>query len=44
MPSDQSSETRAQRDWSELSEEAIIEQEPTRAQKLLYAVLIQSAF
>lgn len=40
MPSDQSSETRAQRDWSELSEEAIIEQEPTRAQKLLYAVLI----
>jgi adhesin transport system membrane fusion protein len=40
MPSDQSSETRAQRDWSELSEEAIIEQEPTRARKLLYAVLI----
>jgi adhesin transport system membrane fusion protein len=40
MPSDQSNETRAQRDWSELSEEAIIEQEPTRARKLLYAVLI----
>ena len=40
MPNDQSSETRAQRDWSELSEEAIIEQEPTRARKLLYAVLI----
>ena len=40
MPNDQSSETRSQRDWSELSEEAIIEQEPTRARKLLYAVLI----
>ena len=28
------------RHWSELSEEAVIEQEPTRARRLMYAVLI----
>ncbi len=42
MPLDENgvSETAIARRWSELSEEAIIEQEPTRARNLLYGVLV----
>lgn len=40
MPDQDVNETRAYRNWSELSDEAILEQEPTTARRLVYAVLI----
>ena len=40
MPDQDVNETRAYRNWSELSDEAILEQEPTTARWLVYAVLI----
>ena len=39
MPDQDENEMRAYRNWSELSDEAILEQEPTTARRLVYAVL-----
>ena len=40
MPDQDVTEMSAYRNWSELSDEAILEQEPTTARRLVYAVLI----
>mgnify|MGYP000639023009 CR=1 FL=1 len=40
MSEAQSASDAVRRDWSELSDEAIIEQEPTHARRLVYAVFV----
>ena len=40
MPDQDATKMGAHRNWSELSDEAILEQEPTTARRLVYGVLI----